>query len=132
MLDSHCASWVPFGSLVLTVTAGLQLRGGGCHSGVYFTRHFPVSLGSPWLVMQPLKLISQVSFLPWKVNVCLQPTQSFPLSALLGPGKLAEKPPLVAQAPGVESGQEKLTPLGSSFVWPVGPIPWSQARGTGI
>lgn len=131
MLGSHCASWAPLGSLVLTVTAGLQLRGGGCHGGVCFTRHFPVNLGSPWLVMQPLNLISHISFLPWKVNACLQPTQSLPLSALLGPGKLAEKLPLLAEAPGVESGQE-MTPLGSSFVWPVGPIPWSQARGTGI
>lgn len=64
-----------------------------------------------------------------EVSACLQPIQSLPLSALLDPGKLAEKLPAVAQAPGVESGQEKLTPLGSSFVWPVGPIPWSWARG---
>lgn len=72
-----------------------------------------------------------ISFLPWKVNGHLQPVQSWPLPALLDPGKLAGKLPLVAQAPGVENGQEKLTPLGSSFVWPVGPIPWSQPRGMG-
>lgn len=46
VLDSNSASWVPLGSLVLTVTAGLQLGGGGCHGGVYFTRHFPVGFGS--------------------------------------------------------------------------------------
>lgn len=72
-----------------------------------------------------------ISSLPWKVNGHLQPVQSLPLSALLDPGKLAGKLPVVAQAPGVENGQEELTPLGSSFVWPVGPIPWSQPRGLG-
>lgn len=112
----------------LAVSPGRQRRGGGCRGGVYFTRHFPVNLGSPWLIMQPLNLIRQISSLPWKGNG----RQSLPLSPLLGPGKLAEKLPLVAQAPGVGSGQEKLTPLCSSFVWPVGPIPWSQPRGTGI
>lgn len=82
--------------------------------------------------MQPLNLISQISFLPCKGNGRLQPIQSLPLSALLDAGKLAEKLPLVAQAPGVENGQEKLTPLCSSFVCPAGPIPWSQPRGIGI
>lgn len=83
----------------LAVSPGRQRRGGGCRGGVYFTRHFPVNLGSPWLIMQPLNLIPQISSLPWKGNG----RQSLPLSPLLGPGKLAEKLPLVAQAPGVGS-----------------------------
>lgn len=47
VLDSQSASRVPLGSLVLALSAGLQLGGEGCHGGVYFTWHFPVSVGSP-------------------------------------------------------------------------------------
>lgn len=56
------------------------------------------------------------------------------LCHFLDPRKLAEKLPLVAQAPGVESGQEKLTPLCSSLIWPVGSIPWCSpgALGSGL
>lgn len=75
-----------------------------------------------------------MSFLPWKGNWLLQPTSLSDLlpGPILDTGESSEKLPLLARTPGMASGQEELTPLCSSPVWPAALLPWSQPRGTGI
>lgn len=90
--------------------------------------YFPVSLGFLWLVMQPLNLTSQMSFLPWKGN-WLQShlvLPAFSQDPVWTQGSWQKSSQwLHGMAPGMESGHEELPPLCSSPLWPVTPFSWS-------
>lgn len=127
-------SWAPLGSLVLT-SACWSPAGGWKMSrwglfGHVFSSQFGISLAGNAASKPHLSN----EFLALEVKLAPTAIRSLPPSPgpVRDPGESAEKLPLVAQAPGMESGQEELTPLCSSPVWPIALFPWSQRRGTGI
>ena len=96
-----------------------------------FSSHFGISLAGK-AASKPHPLNEFHAFERKLTPIAIQALPSSP-RARSGPREgSSEKLPLVAWTLGMASGQEELTPLCSSPVWPIALFPCFQSRGTGI